>query len=100
MVLDAASGESVGAIEDTAGVHGVALAAPLARGYTSNGRANTVTVFDLKTLKNLGTVKPGTNPDAILFEPVTRPVFNFNRRSNDATVFDADTLTVTAPIHL
>jgi len=64
VVLDADSGAVVGDIPDTQGVHGIALAPDLGRGFTSNGRANTVTIFDLKTLKTIATVKVGTNPDA------------------------------------
>ncbi len=89
IVLDADSGETIGDIPDTEGVHGVALAPDQGRGFTSNGRANTVTIFDLKTLKVLGTVKTGENPDAILFDPFTKRVFTFNGRSKDATAFDA-----------
>jgi len=60
VVLDADSGAIVGDIPDTAGVHGIALATDLGRGFVSNGKANTVTIFDLKTLNTLGTVKAGT----------------------------------------
>jgi DNA-binding beta-propeller fold protein YncE len=78
MVLDADTYAVVGDIPDTQGVHGVAVASDLGRGFTSNGRANTVTIFDLKTLKSLGTVKTDVNPDAILYEPVTKRLFTFN----------------------
>ena len=89
MVIDTAKNTVVGDIPNTPGVHGVALAPKLNRGFTSNGRENTVTVFDLKTLKELSRVKVGTNPDAILFEPVNNRVFTFNGQSNDVTAFDA-----------
>src|SRR5262245_18936910 len=72
MVLDAETGKSVGDIADTAGVHGVALAPDQGKGFRSNGRAGTATIFDLKTLKVLGSVKTGENPDAIVYEPATR----------------------------
>jgi DNA-binding beta-propeller fold protein YncE len=88
-VLDADSGEVKGKVPDTAGVHGIALAPDLGRGFTSNGRANTVTIFDLKTLEKLGEVKTGRNPDAILYDPATRRVFAFNGRSDSATAIDA-----------
>ena len=100
MVLDADSGKVVGDIPDTQGVHGVALAPELGRGFTSNGRANTATIFDLKTLKALETVKTGENPDAILFDPFTKRVFTFNGRSHDATAFDAQTAKVLGTIPL
>ncbi len=90
LVLDLESGRRVGEIPDTPGVHGVALAPELKRGYTSNGGAGTVTVFDLATLKREAEIKvTGGNPDAILFEPVTKRVFTFNGRSDNATAIDA-----------
>lgn len=89
VVLDADTFAVAGEIADTQGVHGIAIASELGRGFTSNGRANTATIFDLKTLKSLGTVNTGKNPDAILFEHVTRRVFTFNGASKDATVFGA-----------
>jgi hypothetical protein len=82
------------------GVHGVALAPELGRGFTSNGGANTATIFDLKTLKPLETVKTSENPDAILFEPFTKRVFTFNGRSHDATAFDAQSAKVLGNIPL
>jgi DNA-binding beta-propeller fold protein YncE len=90
VVLDADSTSVVGDIPDTPGVHGIALAPDLGRGFTSNGKGNSVTIFDLKTLQTLGTAKVGTNPDAIIYEPVTRRVFVFNGRSKDATVLNAN----------
>src|ERR1700727_1985603 len=73
VVLDADSGKVVGDIPDTQGVHGIAIAADEGHGFTSNGRANTVTVFDLKTLKTEGTVKAGTNQDASVYDLGTKP---------------------------
>src|SRR5215831_6769075 len=80
IVLDLDSGSTVGDIPDTPGVHGIALAPDLGRGFTSNGRENTVTIFDLQTLKPIGEkVKvSGENPDAILYDPATKRVFTFN----------------------
>ena len=69
MVIDADTYAVVGDIPDTDGVHGIALAPELGRGFTSNGRANTVTIFDLKTLKVLGTAPTGNGPDAIVYDP-------------------------------
>jgi hypothetical protein len=88
-VMDIDSDTIVGDIPDTEGVHGIALAPEFSRGFTSNGRANTVTIFDLKTLNTLGTVKTGTNPDAILFDGVTKRVFTMNGRSHDTTAINA-----------
>ncbi len=90
IVLDADSGARVGEIPNTAGVHGVALARELDRGFTSNGRSSTVTVFELKSLKTLSVIKTtGDNPDAILYDPASRRVFTFNGRGGNATAIDA-----------
>ncbi len=91
VVYDVDSRTVAGDIPDTQGVHGIALAPELGKGFVSNGRANSVTIFDIKTLKTLDTVPAGTNPDAILYDGVTKRVFAFNGRSKDATVIDATT---------
>ncbi|HUC28491.1 MAG TPA: hypothetical protein VMR80_02860 [Candidatus Acidoferrum sp.] len=89
IVLDADSGTTVGDIADTQGVHGIALAPELGRGFTSNGREGTVSIFDIKTLATSNKVKVGDNPDAILYDPATKRVFTFNGRSQDSTAIDA-----------
>ena len=100
MVLDADTTAVVGDIPDTPGVHGIAIATDLGRGFTSNGKAGTATIFDLASLKPVGSVKTGENPDAILYDAFTHRVFTFNGRSHDATVFDAKTGAVLATIPL
>lgn len=100
VVLDADSGKIVGDIPDTQGVHGIAIASDAGRGFTSNGRANTVTVFDLKTLKTEGTVKTGTNPDAIVYDPATKRIFTMNGRSQDTTAINAADSTVAGTLAL
>lgn len=100
VVLDADTYAIVGDIPDTQGVHGIALAPDLGRGFVSDGRANTVTIFDLKTLKTLATVKAGTNPDAILYDPHTKRVFTMNGRSQDTTAIDAADGTVAGTLAL
>ncbi|HAM50218.1 MAG TPA: hypothetical protein DCP92_05815 [Nitrospiraceae bacterium] len=100
MVIDIDSDKLVGDIPDTPGVHGIAVAPELNRGFTSNGRANTATIFDLKTLKIIGQVKTGTNPDAILYDPASKRVFTFNGRSRDTTVFDGATGEVSGTLAL
>ena len=85
-VVDEVSGKAVGEIPNTDGIHGVALAQDLGKGFTSNGRANTVTVFDLKTLKPTGEIKvTGENPDSIIYDPQTKRIFTFNKRTLNAT---------------
>jgi DNA-binding beta-propeller fold protein YncE len=101
MVIDADTGKSVGDIADTPGVHGVALAPELGRGFTSNGREGTVSIFDIKTLATSNKVKVGgENPDAIIYDPATKRVFTFNGRSHDSTAIDAATGKVVGMIKL
>lgn len=91
-VIDLDAKAVVGEIAPTPGVHGVALAPELGRGFTSNGADATVTVFDLKTLATIQTLKvAGTKPDSILYDPFTKRVFTFNGESDNSTAFDAAT---------
>jgi DNA-binding beta-propeller fold protein YncE len=89
LVMDADRYAIVGDISDTPGVHGVALAPDLARGFTSNVRSNTVTVFDLNTFSTLATAIAGDGPDAIVYDPSAKRVFTFNGRAKTATAIDA-----------
>jgi DNA-binding beta-propeller fold protein YncE len=101
LVVDAQKLTVVGDIADTAGVHGIALAPDLGRGYVSAGRAGTVVVFDLKSLARLKEIKvTGDNPDAILYDPASRRVFTFNGRGRNATAIDARTDEVVGTIPL
>ncbi|MFI5304198.1 MAG: YncE family protein [Nitrospiria bacterium] len=100
MVVDLNTEKVVADIPDTPGVHGIALAPELNRGFISNGKEDTATVFDLKTLKVVGQVKTGKNPDVILYDSISKRVFTFNGRSNDTTVFDAASLEVIGTITL
>jgi DNA-binding beta-propeller fold protein YncE len=100
-VFDVDSGKVIGEIPDTPGIHGVALAPDLGRGFTSNGRDSSVTVFDLKTLAVVSRIHlDGRNPDAIIYEPVTKRVFAFNAGSRSATAIDAATGTVVGTVAL
>ena len=100
VVLDVDSEKVVGEIPDTPIVHGIALAPDLGDGYTSNGGANTVTIFDLKTLQVIGHAQTGTGPDAIVYEPASKRVFTMNGRSGDSTAIDAKTGQVVGTIPL
>ncbi len=101
VVLDTETGQTVGEVPDTPGVHGIALAPDLGRGYTSDGRSGTVTVFEVRDLRVLARVKvTGENPDAIVYEPTTRRVFTFNGRSGNATAIDAAKLEVVGTLAL
>ncbi len=88
VVVDTDKEKIIGEIPNTNGVHGIAIATDLGRGFTSNGRDATVTIFDLQTLKALGTVKTGTNPDAIIYDEDSHYVFSFNGGSSNCTVID------------
>ena len=99
-VVDVDSGKVVGDIPDTPGVHGIAIAPELNRGFVSNGRGNNVTIFDLKTLKAIGQVPTGENPDSIRYDAVSGRVFTFNGRSNNSTAIDAKTGKVAGTIAL
>ncbi len=89
VVMNADTYAIEGDIPDTQGVHGIAIAAGLGRGFISSGRANTATIFDLKTLRTLGTVKTDGNPDAIAYDPVSKRVFTFNGRGKNTTAITA-----------
>lgn len=100
VVIDLDKDEIVGEINDTPGVHGIALAPKLGRGFTSNGREHKVSMVDLKTLKTLSKVDTGKNPDAILFEPGQGEVYAFNGGGKSATVIGAESGQVLATIAL
>ncbi len=101
MIVDETSGKVLGDIPNTKGIHGAALATDLNKGYTSNGGASTVTVFDLKTLKPTGEIKTtGDNPDSIIYDPATKRVFTMNGKGNNSTVIDATTDKVVGTVNL
>ena len=100
MVVDTNTLKVTGDIPELSGIHGVTLAPELGRGFISNGGDNSVTIFDLKTLKKLDSVKVGERPDAILYDPFTKHVFTFNARSKDSTIVDAATGKVVGTVPL
>jgi YVTN family beta-propeller protein len=97
-ILDKTTGDSLGVIANTTGVHGIAFIQTLGKGYTSNGRLNTVTVFDLKTSAVLSQIKTGENPDAIMYDEFSKKIITCNGRSKDLTIIDPITETVVATI--
>ncbi len=90
-VIDTQTDKVVGTIADTQGVHGVAIASDLGVGFTSNGTTNTLSVFDLATLKTTATIAVGSKPDAIVYAPASQKVVVFNGKSNDVSIIDAKT---------
>jgi YVTN family beta-propeller protein len=99
-VVNIDTGKLEGDITDLKGVHGIALDKANNKGYISDGRDNSVVVFDLKSLKSTGKVQAGTNPDAIIFDPSSKQVFAFNGRSNNATVVNTSNDSVAGTIDL
>jgi hypothetical protein len=100
VVMNADTYAIEGDIPDTQGVHGIAVGSDLGRGFISAGRANTAVIFDLKTLKTLGTVKTDANPDAIIYDPASKRVFTFNGRGKNSTAINAADGTVAGTIPL
>ncbi len=100
-VVDAKSGKTIATIPDLKGVHGIALAPEFNKGFITNGKDSTVTVFDLKTYATLAKVKvTGANPDAILYDPFSKKLFIYNGRTSNATVMDAGSNKVVETIPL
>jgi len=99
-VLDVDSGTIVGKIPNTPGVHGIAVAPELGRGFVSDGQSSTVSVFDLKTLKSISEVPVGQKPDAIVYDPATSRVLAFNGGSNSTSVISAADAKVVGTIAL
>jgi DNA-binding beta-propeller fold protein YncE len=99
-VLDVDSGAIVGKIPNTLGVHGIAIAPEVGRGFVSDGQTSTVTIFDLKTLKTIAEVPTGKKPDAIIYDPATKQVFVFNGDGDSSSVISAANGKVVATLDL
>jgi hypothetical protein len=100
VVMNADTYAIEGDIPDTQGVHGIALAPDLDRGFVSAGRANTAVIFDIKSLKTLGTAKTDANPDAIVYDAVTKRVFTLNGRGQNTTAINGADGTVAGTLAL
>jgi len=99
-VLDESTGDSLGYIPGTTGVHGIAFIPAMDKGYISCGRLNSITVFDLKTYAVLKQIPVGQNPDAIMYDPYSKKIITCNGRSNDLSIVDPQTETVISTILL
>lgn len=89
LVVDLKTGKQIGKIDGTIGIHGITFIKELNKGFTSNGRDNSITVFDLKTLEVTGKIQvSGKNPDAILYDSFSGKLFTFNGGSSNASVID------------
>jgi DNA-binding beta-propeller fold protein YncE len=98
-VVDVATGKKTGSVPAN-GAHGVAVVADKNLGFSTNGRAGTVTAFDLKTLQPKQDIKVGENPDAIIYDGYSKKVIVMNGRSKDLMAIDPDSLRVVATIPL
>jgi YVTN family beta-propeller protein len=98
-VVDEPSGKKIGSVRAN-GAHGIALVPAKGLGFSTNGRAGTVTVFDLKTLQPKAEIKAGENPDAIIYDHYSGKVIVMNGRSKDLMAIDPDTLKVVATVPL
>jgi DNA-binding beta-propeller fold protein YncE len=100
-VIDLNTEQVVGTISGMQGVHGIAIANDMGKGFISDGRANAVVAFDLKTLKTISTISiNGKDPDAITYDPFSKKVFAFNGDSKDASVIDPQSLKQTGTVDL
>ena len=89
-IVNKTTGDSLGVIPGTTGVHGIAFVPALNKGYTSNGRLNTLTVFDLQTAKVFGQLPVGQNPDAIMYDEFSKHLIVCNGRSNSVSIVDPE----------
>ena len=99
-VLNADTGEAVGTIEDTPGVHGIAIASKEKHGFTSNGKEDKVTMFDLTNLSVIKKIDVGKGPDGIYFDANSGRVFTNNHHSHDITAIDAATGDVVGTVNV
>jgi YVTN family beta-propeller protein len=100
-VLDGTTGAIIGVIAGLAGVHGISVVPEIGKGFITNGKSGTVTVFDPKTLKSTAEIKStGKNPDALVYDPASRRLFVFNHSSGQVTVIDPATNAVTATLNV
>lgn len=101
VVADLKTSQLIGTINDTPGVHGIALAADQNKAFISVGRNASVKVINFKTLELIADVKvTGQNPDAIIYDKFSKRVFTFNGGSANSTVLDAVTNEVIGTIAL
>lgn len=99
-ILNKNTGDSTGIIPNTTGVHGIAFAPEFKKGFTSNGKLNTATVFDINTNAVLAQITTGENPDAIMYDPFSKKVYTCNGRSKNLSVIDPATNQVVQTVDL
>jgi YVTN family beta-propeller protein len=100
VVIDIDQDKVVGEVDDTPGIHGIAIAPEAKRLFSSNGREDKASVVDMETLKTVSKVGTGQGPDAIIYEPAQKEIYTLNGHGNSATVIEAATGKVVATIPL
>jgi YVTN family beta-propeller protein len=98
MVVNADAYSVIGTIPGLKLAHGTLLLKDLGKGFISDGGGDRVVIFDLKTLKTLGEIKTGGNPDCIMYDPASKHIFTFNGNTKDSSVIDPATATVIATV--
>lgn len=89
-VIDLTTETAVAVINNMKGVHGVAIANDLNKGFISDGKDNSVVVFDLLTFEKIITIPiTAIGPDAIMYDAFSKRIFTFNGESKNASVIDA-----------
>jgi len=99
-VLDADSGKLLGKVEDTPGVHGIAIVANLHRGFVTNGGNATVSVFDTETFKTLAKIAVAEDPDFVLYDPLSKRVLVCHGDAAAITAIDPEKQAVAGKIDL
>jgi len=98
MVVNADDYSVIGTIPGLKLAHGTLLLKDLGKGFISDGGGDRVVIFDLKSLKALGEIKTGGNPDCIMYDPASKHIFTFNGNTKDSSVIDPATATVIATV--
>jgi DNA-binding beta-propeller fold protein YncE len=99
-VLDADSGIVLGKVEDTPGVHGIAIVPELHRGFTTNGGNSTVSVFDTNTFKTIKKVSVPKDPDFTLYDSRTKQVLVCHGDAAAITAIDPEKEVVKGQVEL
>jgi len=99
-VLDADSGAVLGKVEDTPGVHGIAIVPELHRGFTTNGGNATVSVFDTNTFKTIKRISVPKDPDFTVYDSRTKRVLVCHGDAAAITAIDPEREIVVGQIDL
>jgi len=99
-VVDPDSGKLLGKVEDTPGVHGIAIVPNLHRGFVTNGGNATVSVFDTETFKTLTRIPIAKDPDFVMYDPLSKRVLVCHGDAAQITAIDPEKQAVAGKIDL